>query len=641
MHKSIERLTEKQYKDLVDNSSDIIFFVDKKGEFIYINNTFRQKLEIGRTDLKDIKIWDFLYLKYIEEFKKIFTVSYENKKTTYIKTTFKSREGNIIKVEGNLKYIYDEEKDSSYISGVFADKTNIVIAYDKLNDITEYIKNSQDIIKMKKLEERYKKLFENVPIVIWEEDYTKLRDYLYKIKERHKDIEKYFEKNPDEIKKCLSLIRVVDVNKHALSFYKAKSKEDLINNLEKVFTEKSMDILIPEFKSIVEGRTSFVAENETKTLEGEKKTVIMEIKALDNYSKVYLTVIDVTDLKKNQEKIEYLNFHDHLTGLYNRRYMEDSMKRLDTKRNYPLCLMSLDVNGLKLTNDAFGHDAGDKLLKNVGLILEKTCRGTDIIGRFGGDEFVILLTNTNKNEAKQIKKRIMDEALKYSFDFVIISLAIGYSIKTSESEDIFDKLTEADNYMYKDKIREGREMRNRTLNIVINNINDKCKEEQYHRERVSKHCELIAKELKMDEKDRLDLRAAGMLHDIGKVLIPKRILNKKGRLNKEEIEIVKKHPETGYQILKNVYEYSHIAEWILHHHERWDGKGYPKRLSGEEIPLMSRIISVADAYDSLTTKIFHEKTKTKEEALEILKNEKGKQFDPEIVDIFIEYITQG
>jgi len=638
MHKSTKRLTEKQYRDLVDNSSDIIFFVDKEGRFIYANNTFSKKLKVDLTTLKESKIWDFLSLKYLDKFKNTLTDSYENKTNTYLKTTFKSKDGDILKLEGTIKYIYDKEKDSSYISGVFADKTNIVIAYDKLNDITEYIKNSQDIIKIKKLEERYKKLFENVPIVIWEEDYTELRDYLYAIKEKHSNIEKYFKNNPDEIKKCLKLIKVLDVNKHALSFYKAKNKEDLMNNLEKVFTPKSMDVLIPEFKSIVEGNNTFIAENETKTLTGEKKTVIMEIKALDNYARVYLTVIDVTDLKKNQEKIEYLSFHDHLTGLYNRRYMEDSMKRLDTKRNYPLCLMSLDVNGLKLTNDAFGHDAGDKLLKNVAHILEKTCRRTDIIGRFGGDEFVILLTNTNKNQAEEIKKRITDEALKSNFDLVIISLAIGYSIKDSENEDVFDKLKEADNYMYKDKVSQGREMRNRTLNIVINNINDKCKEEQFHRERVSKHCELLAEKMKMDEKDRLDLRAAGMLHDIGKVLISKKILNKKEELDKEEVEIMKKHSETGYQILKNVYEYSHLAEWILHHHERWDGKGYPKGLSKTEIPLMSRIISVADAYESMTTKRLNKKSKTKQEALEILKKEKEKQFDPEIVDIFIDYI---
>lgn len=368
---------------------------------------------------------------------------------------------------------------------------------------------------------------------------------------------------------------------------------------------------------------------------------IAPIKASDG--KVTGAVIvfrDFTEKKGKQKEIEYLSFNDYLTGLYNRRYMEDALKRMDNYENLPLAIMALDVNGLKLTNDAFGHEMGDKLLRTVGDILKKSCRSKDVICRVGGDEFIILLPKTDEAETDKIKEEIIDVATRMNLDSVMVSLAVGYAVKTSCDEDIESIKNSADSNMYKNKVKYGKIMRSKTVETIIRSINNNYVEEQTHTERVSRYCEAIARKLNFDEKDVEHIKMAGVLHDIGKIILPSELLNKSEKLTEEEYELIKKHPETGYQILKSVNEYSSIAELILYHHERYDGKGYPGGLRGEEIPFESRIITVADAYEAMTAKRPYQRTKTKNEAIEELKRCSGTQFDPKIVKLFIEEILQ-
>lgn len=347
---------------------------------------------------------------------------------------------------------------------------------------------------------------------------------------------------------------------------------------------------------------------------------------------------DFTEFRERQKQIEYLSFRDPLTGLYNRRYMEDAIKKMDIRKNLPLTLMVLDVNGLKLTNDAFGHVMGDKLLKTVADLLRQSCRADDVIARMGGDEFFILLPNTDEAKAERIKQRIKTAATKAKLDSIIVSLAIGYCVKKDMNESIEKIMINADNQMYREKLRFGRTMRNQTIETVLRNINYKYDNEQLHTERVSQYCEAIAIALNLSKKEIYDIRVAGSLHDIGKIMVPPDLLNKPGKLNDEEYEIIKRHPETGYQVLKSVDEYAALAEYLLYHHERWDGKGYPAGLKGTEIPLPSRIIAVADAYEAMTARRPYQKTRTTEEAKAELEKYAGTQFDPNIVKVFLELI---
>ncbi|GAB6154728.1 hypothetical protein JCM17380_34780 [Desulfosporosinus burensis] len=171
---------------------------------------------------------------------------------------------------------------------------------------------------------------------------------------------------------------------------------------------------------------------------------------------------DVTDRKRSAEKIIYLSFHDQLTGLYNRRFFEDELKRLDVKRNYPLTLVMADVNGLKLINDSFGHAIGDELLKNVAEVLRKGCRADDIIARLGGDEFVILLPKTDATETEQILKRVNALAAQEKVGSIELSISFGYETKQNEIEDVHELLKKAEDYMYKRKLFEGPSMRGTT-----------------------------------------------------------------------------------------------------------------------------------------------------------------------------------
>lgn len=353
---------------------------------------------------------------------------------------------------------------------------------------------------------------------------------------------------------------------------------------------------------------------------------------------VVIVFRDFTDKKEKLNEIEYLSYHDHLTGLYNRRYMEDSLTRLDTRRNLPFTIMSVDVNGLKLTNDAFGHKMGDKLLISCGKMLRDVCREDDIIGRMGGDEFIILLPRTDEAAAQRIMERIEIASKKIKLDSVIVSLALGFSTKDSEDMDIQNVMTIADNNMYKNKLKYGKIMRSQTIELLLKNINLKYDNEQIHTERVSQYCEAIAREMGFSEDNVDKVKTAAILHDIGKIMVSQEILNKPGRLTLDEYEIIKKHPETGYQILKSVDEYASLALDVLYHHERIDGKGYPEGLKGEEIPLVARIIAVADAYEAMTAKRPYQVPKTKDDAIKELLRCSGSQFDAEIVRVFVDRV---
>lgn len=365
-----------------------------------------------------------------------------------------------------------------------------------------------------------------------------------------------------------------------------------------------------------------------------------------NIAGVVIVIRDYTEKKFKQKEIEYLSYNDPLTGLYNRRYMENSIKRLDTARNIPFTLMTIDVNGLKLTNDAFGHEAGDRLLVTVAGILKKVCRADDIIGRMdkdiigrmGGDEFCILLPKTSEKQAERIKERIQSAASNLKLDPIILSLAIGHATKTSPEQDIRAIMTAADNLMYKDKVKYGKVMKSQTIDTVLHHINANYEQEHIHTEKVSQYCEAIAKAMGLNKKEVSDIKNAAALHDIGKIMVPPHILNRPGRLTQEEYAIIKRHPEIGYQMLKSVDEHAMLAEYVLHHHERWDGTGYPEGLVGENIPLYSRIIAVADAYEAMTAVRPYQETKTKKEAAAELIRCAGSQFDPEIVAIFVESV---
>ena len=343
---------------------------------------------------------------------------------------------------------------------------------------------------------------------------------------------------------------------------------------------------------------------------------------------------DVTTKRREEKKIEFFSFRDQLTGLYNRRYIEDAINRLDTNRNLPFAIATLDINVMKLINDAFGHQTGDRLLQTVAEMISQSVRSEDIIGRIGGDEFILLLPRTSASDAEKILTRIVDRASQAKVNNVTVSLAKGYSVKTGEDEEISHVIQQADNQMYMDKITQGKMMQRQMLKSLVTEFHNEYDREKAHAEKVERYAGLIGRGLSLSDREIADLKTAALFHDIGKLVIPPEIYNKTSPLTEEDWQIIKQHPRSGYEMLKNVTDYAGYAEWVLYHHERWDGTGYPLGLMGEEIPLYARIIAVADAFAAMTVDRPFQTSFGIEVAMDELEKHSGSQFDPEIVEVF-------
>lgn len=344
-----------------------------------------------------------------------------------------------------------------------------------------------------------------------------------------------------------------------------------------------------------------------------------------------------------EKELAYLSYHDQLTGLYNRRFFEEELKRLDVSRNLPISIIMADVNGLKLINDSFGHDAGDEHLRNIANIMKEGCRQDDIIARLSGDEFIIILPRTTEREAKGIIERLikLSKHEKFADENILsmdLSIAFGLGIKYTEETDMKDVLKMAEDRMYAQKIFEGQRMRRNAIDAMINSLHSRSIDEEKHSNRVSLICEEMGVHLGMSQEKIEELKTIGNLHDIGKISIDKSVLNKPGPLTPSEWEEIKKHPEIGYRILSTVNKMSKVAEYVLYHHERYDGKGYPKGLKGEEIPLVSRILAIADAYDSMVSDRPYRKALGDEEILKEFIDNAGTQFDPKLTRIFVEKV---
>jgi len=347
---------------------------------------------------------------------------------------------------------------------------------------------------------------------------------------------------------------------------------------------------------------------------------------------------DISKRKKAEEKLTYLSFHDSLTKAYNRAYYMEEVKRLDTERQLPLSIIMADVNGLKLVNDAFGHDEGDNLLKSCVRVLKRCCRADDIVARFGGDEFSMLLPRTGEKDAKRLLDRIKMHCDKTDGNKIPLSISMGTSTKVTKNEDFTTIIRKAEEDMYQHKLKESKSIIASIISSLETTLFEKSIRTESHFRRLKQIVVEMGKKLKLSE-DRLDdLRLLATIHDIGKVAILDSILNKRESLSENEWQVIKKHPEIGYRIAMSSNQLSSVAEYILTVHEHWDGTGYPQGLKGGSIPLISRIMALADSYVIMREGRPYRKARTKKEAIAEIKKCRGTQFDPRLVDIFLEVI---
>ena len=352
---------------------------------------------------------------------------------------------------------------------------------------------------------------------------------------------------------------------------------------------------------------------------------------------IVLVFRDVSEKNEQRKEIEYLSFHDALTGLYNRRFLEEELLRLDIEKNLPISIIMGDVNGLKLTNDIFGHAHGDVFLKKIAEVMRRVCRADDIIARWGGDEFVILLPKTTVEQAKQIKKRIKTEFARDGVQVIKGNISLGCDVKTSMDQSIMECLDSAEEKMYAAKILERDDFKSSTLDSIITTLQSDCPQEEEHAQRVSQWCHDLGVTMELPHVKIRRMKLAGYFHDIGKIVLHKDLLEENSERTAEEISEIKKHPIMGYRILNAFDDTMSLADAVLHHHERWDGSGYPKGLKGEEIPFLARVVAVANYYDRLLSAKEGEALEKNQHPLIHLEKIEGR-FDPEIKREFINMI---
>jgi len=356
---------------------------------------------------------------------------------------------------------------------------------------------------------------------------------------------------------------------------------------------------------------------------------------------ILVIIFDITERKESEERFRYLTFHDTLTGLNNRAFFEMEAEKLDRPENLPLSILMGDLNGLKLVNDTYGHHAGDELLRRVAEIIKRECSETDIVARYGGDEFVVLSPRTTHQEAQELAEKITESMEQESLRGLPLSMALAYGTKKDPAENFLDILRIAENWMYQRKLNENLSFRSQVMQALLTSLREVNHETEAHSQRIEYYARQVGKALGISEWELEQLSLLAQFHDIGKIAIPQPILTKPGPLFEEEWKVVKRHPEVGFRITQSIFELSSISRLILCHHERFDGSGYPRGLKGEEIPFLSRILAVCDAFDSMVSVRPYRRPFSREEAKAEIMRQAGRQFDPRVVEVFLEMIDHS
>jgi len=495
------------------------------------------------------------------------------------------------------------------------------------------------------------------------------------------------------------------VNKRICEMLEFK-KEDLLNsNIKDFFQEPYNNIFL---KQLEKRKKGIIKPYEIAwTLKDGRKihTIISPEIIYDKDGQVkgsFGVITDITERKGAEERIALLNKElirsnrrlkqltliDSHTGLYNHRYFQKviGVEFERAKRyNQPFSAIMLDIDYFKSVNDVYGHQFGDLILRQFARQLKKIVRKYDIVIRFGGEEFIIILYGTSKEAALNLAHRAQDAINLYNFGDGQHSIKLKLSIAVASfPEDKINSGTELINsvdYILNkakedggNRIYSAVDVKKEKLLLIENNpktpevksLEEKIEKltrranqslvesvfafaktiklkDHYtgeHVENTVYYATETAKRLNLNEEETEHIRQASMVHDLGKIGISEKILLKRSPLNKDEFEEIKKHTQIGADILRPIHFFNHIIPLVFYHHERWDGKGYPNGLKGEEIPVGARIVAIADVYQALISDRPYRKAYPQKQALRIIKDGSGTHFDPNIVDTFLKLIQQ-
>lgn len=349
----------------------------------------------------------------------------------------------------------------------------------------------------------------------------------------------------------------------------------------------------------------------------------------------YIIYRDITERKEAERRLTHASTHDLLTGTFNRSYFEQEMRRL-SGGDYPAAgIIISDIDGLKLVNDTLGHAVGDDLLLQAARSMRKNMPPHAVLCRIGGDEFALLMETTDEAALQATVDRIKDAIAADNLvgREYILSLSLGFAVCGAGGMD--EAYREADSSMYREKLHRSNSARSALVKTLTEALHARDFITEGHADRLQELVEKLARAAGVPDRRIGDLRLLAQFHDIGKVGIPDSILFKPGRLTEAEKKVMHRHSEIGYRIAVASPDFHHIADWILKHHEWWNGGGYPLGLAGEDIPVECRILLIADAFDAMTQDRPYRKAVSTDEALKEIAACKGKMFDPELAAIFI------
>lgn len=379
------------------------------------------------------------------------------------------------------------------------------------------------------------------------------------------------------------------------------------------------------------------------TKDGQKLTVTDRVKPLFNSQMQFVGVLctfrDLTPKEAKQVRLSQLSRRDSLTGLYNRGFFDQKLPELDQPEHWPLSIILGDLNGLKLTNDIFGHAVGDQLLIMVAQTLKEVFRPSDLIFRWGGDEFVILLPQTSMPEAERLLERLQLRLATCSIGPMALSLPLGVGSKETGQDDFQTAWNQAEEQMYWKKTVGRASFQKDTLENIQQELYARSVEEKHHAERVANLSEEFGLFLGFSPDQQYKLHLAGIFHDIGKIALDPELLYRAYPLRPVELREMQRHPLVGFRLLNFFEETADLAGPVLAHHEHWDGSGYPKGLKGEEISLYGRILAIIETYDRVLYTPYGERF-TQTEALEIIAEESGRKFDPQLTTAFLTLMSK-